>query len=457
MSFQDNNATDTSLSETDTRLNQDFNVFSLLKFTMPTVFLMMFASLYTAVDGFFISNFDSENAFASVNIVFPWTSTLLAVGLMLGSGGCAILSRQMGEQKTEQASRNLSQLTLFTILIGLILTAIGVLFAEPISVFLGATDILKEDAVVYLSVISCFAVPSLLQLCSQMFFIADGRPEFGFFIGTLGGITNIVLDYIFIAVFDMGVLGAALATGTGYSIPAITFLLYFARRKKTGLKFAKPKFDLSILVSTCFNGASEMVTGIAGSITAFLFNIIILDIAGETGVVAVGVVMYAQFLFQSAFLGFAQGVSPLISYNYGANKPDRLKFMLKTSIITNLVAGVCIYGFVLLSAGLISDIYLDKTSEAYELTKTGLIIFGISFIPQGVNIFASGMFTALSNGRISAMLSFFRTLLLIVVFVIVLPHIIGITGIWLAIPFAEIISIMISTFVFIKLKNVYNY
>ncbi|MCT4599134.1 MAG: MATE family efflux transporter [Vallitalea sp.] len=434
-------------------LDQDFKLGSLLKFTIPTVLLMMFSSLYSAVDGYFVANFVSENAFASVNLVFPWTSAVIAIGLMLGTGGCAILSKQIGESNVDSASRNLSLLTLFTVVIGVLLTIVGTVFTEQIVEFLGATELLSKDATTYLRLLACFATPLLLQLASQMFFIADGRPMLGFGVGIVGGIANMILDFIFISQINMGVTGAALATGIGYSIPALTFLIYFARKNKQGLRFEMPKWNSKVIVYACFNGSSEMVTGLAGTITTFLFNIIILDIAGEMGVAAVGVIMYAQYLFQSAFLGFSQGVSPVISFNYGAKKPKRLRTVIKLSLIINLVAGIGIYILTLLTSDVVVGIYLEEGSEAFNLTKSGLILFALSFLPQGVNIFTSAMFTSLSDGKTSAFISFVRTLLLIVVFVLIFPQIIGENGIWLSVPFAEFVSIFISFLYIAKNKK----
>lgn len=443
--------------EDESWLNQDFNLGSLLKFTMPTILLMMFSSLYTAVDGYFVSNYVSEHAFASVNLVFPWTSAVIAVGLMLGAGGCAILSKQMGERDVESAGRNLSLLTVFTLVIGISLTVIGTLFTKQIVGFLGATPLLFDNASVYLRLLACFATPLLLQLASQMFFIADGRPYFGFGVGIIGGVTNMILDYLLIVKLDMGVAGAAIATGIGYSIPALTFLIYFLRKNKQGLRFKIPKWNGKVIIDACINGSSEMVTGLAGTITTFLFNIIILDLAGEMGVAAVGVIMYAQYLFQSAFLGFSQGVSPIISYNYGAQKPKRLRTVIKLSVMINLVAGIGVYLVTLLASDTVVGMYLAEGSEAFDFTKAGLILFALSFLPQGVNIFTSAMFTSLSDGRTSALISFLRTLVLIVAFVLIFPRIIGAYGVWLSVPFAEFISIFISlSCIYIKRKK-YSY
>ncbi|WP_105614606.1 MATE family efflux transporter [Vallitalea okinawensis] len=441
----------------DSWLDQDFKLRSLLLFTIPTVLLMMFSSLYSAVDGYFVANFINENAFASINLVFPWTSFVIAIGLMIGTGGCAILSRQMGEGNAELAGRNLSLITLFTIAVGLVLIFVGTVFTEQIIGFFGATDILAPYASTYLRTLAPFAPLLLLLLSSQMFFIADGRPYFGFMIGIVGGVTNMILDFVFIAKMNMGVAGAAFATGIGYTIPSITFLLYFARTKKKNLRFMLPKWNIKVLIQSCFFGSSQMVTGLAGTITTFLFNIIILGISGEMGVAAVGVIMYAQYLFQSAFLGFSQGVSPIISFNYGANKPKRLRTVIKLSLLINLTWGVVIYILTLLGSDFIVCMYLTEGSAAYDLTLSGLRLFALSFLPQGINIFASALFTALSNGKVAAIVSFIRTLFLIVLFVLIFPRIIGENGIWLSVPFAEAVTIFVSIFVISRYRIMYKY
>ncbi len=425
-------------------LDQDFNSKSLLKFTLPPICLMMFSSLYSVVDGLFVANFVGEFAFASLNLVFPWSSFIIAIGLLFGTGGCAILSRTMGEGNLEKAREHLSFLTIVTVLVGLLLTGIGMGFAEDLVRFFGATETLQADCVSYVQYLSAFAVASLLQFISQMFFLAEGKPNLGFGVGVLGGVVNMILDYVFIVLFAWGVKGAALATGIGYCVPAFCFLLYFSRHKNPRLFFAKPRWDGTVLLETLVNGSSEMVSNLAGTITTFLFNRTILIYAGEAGVVAVGVLIYAQFLFQSAFLGYAQGVSPIVGYAYGAKRHARMLSVIRYSLYINVFASVGVYLLLLCSTSGVVSIFLDGNSEAFPLTETALRLFALSFLPQGINIFASALFTACADGKTSAGLSFLRTCFFIVLFVQIVPLWFGVYGVWLSVPFAEAVSLPVS-------------
>lgn len=454
--LENNNSKEGSEWDNNNWLDQDFKLKSLLLFTLPTILLMMFSSLHTAISGVFVSHFVSETAFASLNLVFPWTSAILAIGLMLGTGGCAILSKQMGENKLDEARENLSLLTLFAISIGVLISVIGLYNVDNIVSFLGATSLLEKNAVDYLNLFILFTPSLLLQLMAQMFFIADGKPFLGFIISIIGGLVTILLDYFFIVLINMGIQGAGLATGLGYSVPALIYLIYFARQNKKGLYFTKPKFNLQIIIKTCTNGSSEMVTNLAATITTFLFNIIIIKISGEMGVAAVGVIIYAQYLFQSAFIGYSQGVAPIIGYAFGAKKINRLKNIIKLSVRINIIGGVFMFLITLFLSNTVVGIYITENTDAFDLTKSGLMIFAISFLPQGINIFSSAMFTALSDGKTSAFISFMRTLFLIVVFVLIFPQIIGVNGIWLSIPFAEFVSILISMIFIIKFTKKYN-
>lgn len=440
-----------------TTLNQDFNLPRLLKFTFPSVFLMVFLSIYTMVDGYFVSNYVSENAFSSINIVFPCTSLIIAIGTMLGAGGCAILTRSMGENDFVSARKNLSLITLTAVIIGGIITVVGYFNAEELSIFLRATDILLEDCVKYIRIMFIFSIMLILQILSHMLFVADGKPGLGLIVSIVGGLINIVLDYIFIARIGMGIEGAAIATGIGYCIPAIAYLLYFSLKRNSGLYFTKPSFNLRVLARTCFNGSSEMVTNLASTITTFLFNVIILKYLGETGVAAVGIILYAQFLFQSLFVGYARGVAPIIGYNYGSQNRDRLKKVIKLSFFINIVASAIIYCLVMLIKSPLVEMFFDKQSPTFDITVGGMTLFAFSFLFQGINIFSSSMFTSFSDGIRSAVISFVRTFLFIVVFILVLPLVLKVNGVWLAIPFAEAFGLIVSLTFVIKGRKIYHY
>jgi putative MATE family efflux protein len=451
------NQTNNQSSSEESRLNQDFSGYSLMKFTLPTIFLMMFSSLYNWVDGYFISNFVSEQAFAAANLTFPWISAILAVGLMIGSGGSAIIAKQLGEKKEHIANNTLSILAVFAVILGILFTVFGTIYLEDILNGLGVTDLLYEDAHIYLKTTMFFSIPLLLQLISQMFFVADGKPELGFKVGFIGGAVNIVLDYLFIIQLDLGIVGAILATGLGATIPALIFVVYFGRKNKQGLKFIFPKFEFNIIKNTCLNGSSEMISGLSTTVTALVLNLTILNIVGESGIVASGVISTAQYLLQSAFLGFSQGVSPIFSYNFGANQTNRLKKLLKLSLIINVIVGVLIFFSTLKLSRFIASVFIDPQSNAFEIAESGLNLLAIAFLFQGVNIFASALFTSLSNGKISALISFSRTFFFYLVFLLILPRFMAVDGIWLAIPFAEASSIIVSILCILKLKKKYKY
>ncbi len=438
-------------------LNKNFTLKELLKFALPTVILMMFMSLYTMVDGFFISNFIGETAFSAINIVFPFISLVIAFGTMISTGASAIISRDIGQGNIEEGRENLSLVTIFGLIISFVLLSLGVIFPQEISKFLGATDILMGYSIDYLVTIALFTPFAILQMLSQMFFILDGKPKLGLIVGVMGGVTNIILDYVFIVIFDFSMMGAAMATGMGYLVPGISYLIYFFKRKENGLYFKKPVFRKNILLKTFTNGSSEMVTNLSATIISLLFNLVILRFAGEEGVAAVGVVMYIQFIFISAFIGYTMGVAPIIGYNYGAGNSDRLKRVFSLSLKVIIFSSIISYILCLIGGDYVIDIFLSRTSETFSLTQHGLLIFSVSFLFMGLNVFASGLFTAFSNGKVSAIISFVRTLLLIVIFILVLPRIIGIDGVWLAIPLAEVVSIFVSIYFFKKYKKVYNY
>ncbi|MCK5848155.1 MAG: MATE family efflux transporter [Caldisericia bacterium] len=436
-------------------LNQKFNVKKLLKFALPTTLSMVFMAIYTMVDGFFVSNFVSENAFSAINIVFPAIAFVIAMGTMISTGGSAVVSMKLGEGKTEEAKENFTLVTLFGVLLSLIVAILGVVFTKEISSFLGSTALLDSYCHEYLVIVSCFIPFSILQIISQMFFVVEGKPNLGLFFGVAGGVLNIVLDYVFIVPLKMGISGAAIGTGLGICVSAFAFLIYFSKKRPGGLHFVKTKWDWKVLLSTCTNGASEMITNLAGTITTLLFNLTILKFAGESGVAAVGIVMYAQFLLISIFLGYSQGVAPIFGYLYGAQNHKQLKKIFRISMGVVILASILSYIISILGADVIIGLFVDKSSDAFGLAQHGFYLFSFSFILMGFNVFSSAMFTALSNGKISATISFVRTFLFVVVAIHVLPLIIGIDGVWLAVPVAEFAAVFVSIFFLVKQRKRY--
>ena len=424
-------------------LSQKFTFFSLVRFTVPTMVMMLCMSLYTIVDGIFVSRFVGVNAMSAINIVYPLISLTVAIAIMLSTGGSAIIARQLGAGEEHKARANFSLFLLSGVVIGVILALAGLIGREPLIRFLGANEALSGYCRSYLTILLCFFPASILQMLYQTFFVTEGKPGIGMGLTILSGITNIILDYVFLVPLDMGIAGAAWGTAAGQMIPALAGSVYFARRK-AHLHFVKPRFDWRVLGQGCFNGASEMIANLATAITTLLFNLAMMRYAGETGVAAMTIVLYAQFLFTALYLGFSQGAAPVISYHYGSKDRVQLKRLLRWCMIFILISSVMICAGALLSAPLIALVFTPRGSATYEMTVHGFLLFSVNFLFAGVNLFASALFTALSDGKTSAIISFSRTFVFIVAGVLFLPLLWGVDGIWLAIPFAEGATLFLS-------------
>lgn len=429
----------------------------ILKFALPSVIMMVFNSFYTMVDGGFVSNYVGTNALSAINIVYPAFNFILAIGIMLATGGSAVVAKQMGEGKNLQARQSFSLIAVCGVAVSVIISIISICFTKNIVLALGANDTIYNYCYDYAFHISLFIPFSMLQILFQFFFSTNGKPGLGLLSTVIGGISNIIFDYIFIVLLNMGIKGAAIATGIGFTIPSIIGLIYFFRKGKSALYFVKPVFRWNIIVRSCINGSSEMVSNLSVAITTFLFNLIMMKYLGEDGVAAITIVFYAQFLFTAVFFGYTSGVAPLISYNYGAQNKKRLKKLFHTSIIFIATCSVLAYGFSNLLAEDVVGIFTETGSSVFDLAIQGMRIFALSFLFMGFNIFASGMFTALSNGKVSAMLSFLRTFVFIILAILILPNLLEVNGVWLSIPVAEFLALIISMWYIIKWKKVYEY
>ena len=438
------------------KLAQNFTITSLLKFTAPTCIMLMFMSLYQMTDAVFVSNFVGENALSALNIVFPIPSIIIALSIMLATGGSAIIAKNMGEGQAQKAKQNFSMIVFVGFLLGIVIMIVGVIWIKPIIKVLGATPILYAYSYDYLFILLLACPLTVLQMLFQTFFVTAGKPHLGLVSTILGGLSNIVLDYLFIVVFHMGVAGAAVATSIGYALPAIIGLFYFFLNKKGTLYFVKPVFDRIVLLKTCTNGSSEMVTNLAIAIVTLLFNKIMLQYLGENGVAAITIVLYAQFLLTSIFMGFSNGVAPVFSYNYGNNNKAQMKKIFKMSLCIISVLSILMYIISLVFATPIISVFTSSESEVFKITYHGFFLFSISYLFTGVNIFASSMFTAFSNGKISALLSFLRTFVFLVAALLLLPEIMGVDGIWLAVPIAEFIAILVSIFTMYRNKEYFQ-
>lgn len=425
-----------------TSLNQHFTPWALLKFAFPSIIMMIFMSLYTIVDGIFISRFLGSNALSSLNIVFPVINVVIAIATMLGTGGNAIISKYLGEGRDRDARECLTQFTVIGLAISLLLLVLTQIFLTPLCRALGSTDVLLADCRAYLSVSLMFAPACMLQTLFQSYLVTAGMPALGLFLTIGAGILNAVLDYVLILVFPMGIAGAAIATGIGQSVPAVAGLFYFLLSRK-GLYFTRFRLHPKELLMACYNGSSEMVTQLSNAVITFLFNLIMLDLAGENGVAAITILLYGQFLFNAFYLGFSIGISPIVGFQYGAGNRKQLRSIYRTSFFFVLASSVALTVIAVISSTPLVSVF-TRDPKTFTLADAGFRIFAFNFLFSGFNIASSGFFTALSNGRVSAIISFLRTLVFIVLSLLTLPRFFEITGAWLAIPVAEFLTLMLA-------------
>ena len=437
-------------------LEKKVTITSLIKYTLPTVIMMMFFSLYTVIDGVFISKFVGENALSATNIVYPVINILIGIGVMFATGGSAIVAKYMGENKNEKARECFTLITISAVTVGIIVEAIIIIFMKDIIYALGSTESLYFNCKEFLFFMVIFTPFIILKLYFDYFLVTAGVPNLGLLSSILGGILNIVLDYVFIVKLNMGVRGAALGTCTGYIVPSIIGITYFFNCKNV-LHFVKPKFNFKVILRTCSNGISEMVTQLSSAVITLSFNIVMIKYLGEAGVASITIILYIQFLLNAAYLGFTSGVSPRFSYNYGKKDEDQIGKLFKYSIIIILIFGITIFVTSRSMSEILISLFAEKESELFEISHRGFMIFSVSFLVAGINIFASGMFTAFSNGKISAILSFLRTFVFFLIGIFILPKIMGVNGIWLVVPFAEFITMIVSLSLIYKYKKDYLY
>lgn len=438
-------------------LSEHFTYKKLIKFTLPTIVMMIFTSIYGVVDGVFISNVAGSNSFASINLIMPVIMIIGTIGFMIGTGGSAIISKTLGEGNKEEANRQFSMLIYLEIILGVIFTIIGIIFLRPIAKMLGATEEMMGDCLTYGRILLFGMTSFILQNSFQSFMVVAEKPKFGLAISVAAGITNIVLDFLLIYVFRLGVAGAAIATVTSQVVGAIIPLVYFSKKNNTMLKIGKTKFKLSTIVKTCTNGSSEMVTNLSMSLINILFNMQLMKFAGANGVSAYGIIMYVGFLFVGTYMGYSVGTAPIIGYHYGAGNKEELKSLLSKSLKLLGVIAIIMTGLAEILSKPLASIFVSYDKELLELTINALRLYSLSYIISWFNIFASSFFTALNNGLVSALISFLRTLLFQVAMILILPAIWGINGIWISVACAEILSLFVSIMFFIKNKKKYEY
>lgn len=431
-------------------LEEKFNRVSLFKFVLPTIIMMVFMSLYTIIDGIFVSRLVGGEALAALNIVLPIPSIIWGISIMFATGSSAIISKHLGEGKEKLAKGEFSFIILVNIVIAVVLAVFVLLFLNETSMFLGAKGRVLEYANKYLFVIVLIMPITFIKTIFDYFYVVIGKPNIGVFLALIGGITNIVLDYLFIGPMQMGIVGAALATAIGQFIPAIIGIFIFMNRKNS-LHFTIPKFDFKMLLDSSFNGASEMIINLSGALTVFLFNMAMLKYLGDEGVAAITIVLYAQYLLISVYLGVSSGTAPIISYKYGNDDKDQLKKVIKYSYEAIILSSIVTFAISYMAAPQIIGAFVEPGSNIYEITKNGFGLFSVSFLFIGANIYTSGMFTAFSNGKVSAIISFLRTFVFVILGIVILPMFFDINGIWLTIPFAEVLTIIFSIYYVKKL------
>ena len=445
------------MSKQPIRLSDHFSYSKLLRFTLPSICMMVFTSIYGVVDGLFVSNFAGKTPFAAINLVMPFIMILGGMGFMIGTGGTALVSKLMGEGKKDEANSTFSMMVLFTLLLGIVLSAVGFLTMRPVSYFLGATDAMIDDCVLYGRIVTGFTFAFMLQNVFQSFFIAAEKPRLGLIVTVAAGVTNMVLDALFIAVFNWGVAGAAIATGLSQCVGGVLPLIYFLRPNDSLLRMRPTSLRLRPILQACGNGSSELMSNISSSLVGMLYNFQLMRLIGEDGVSAYGVLMYVQFIFVAIFIGYSIGCAPVVSFHFGAQNHSELKSLLRKSTLLMASGGVLLTIAARLLAAPLARLFVGYDAGLFELTSHAFRLFSWSFLLAGFNIFTSGFFTALNNGAISAAISFLRTLVFQTSSVLILPLLLDVDGIWWAITVAEIFAFLISLmFLYLK-RNKYHY
>lgn len=439
------------------QLSDHFSYSKLIKFTLPTIAMMIFTSIYGVVDGVFVSNCVGSDAFAAVNLIMPIIMILGSVGFMIGTGGSAIVSKTLGEGKKEKANEYFSMLVYLCVVSGVILSVIGIIFTGPIAVLLGAKGSIAKDCVTYGRTVFFMLTGLFLQNAFQSFLVVAEKPKLGLFVTLLAGFTNMFLDFLFVYVLRFGVFGAALATGISQFVGSVIPIIYFAGGKNNVLKLTKCRFNKDIIIKTCINGSSEMVTNMSMSLVNILYNMQLMKYIGTNGVVAYGIIMYMGFIFVGTYMGYAVGSAPVISYHYGAGNKDELKNLFKRSLTIIIVSSVVMTLIAEIIAGYLAGIFVSYDNNLLELTTEAIRIYAVSYLISGVNIFASSFFTALNNGVVSAVISFMRMFVFQIVMILLLPVVLGISGIWTAVIAAEVLSVVISVMFLVKNRKKYSY
>lgn len=439
------------------QLSEHFTYKKLLRFVLPSIVMMIFTSIYGVVDGLFVSNYVGKTAFAAVNLIMPFLMAISALGFMIGTGGSAIVAKTLGEGKKKQANEYFSMLVYLTLIGGIVLSALGILFSPLIARGLGADGALLTNCVLYAR-ITLLSMPAfMLQNVFQSFFVTAEKPKLGLGVIVIAGVTNMVLDFLLVGVFQIGLAGAAFATVTSECIGGLFPILYFARKNSSLLKLGRTHFNGKIFLCACGNGSSELMTNLSSSIVNSLYNIQLMNLAGENGVAAFGAIMYVNFIFIAIFLGYSIGSAPLVSYHYGAGNHDELKNLFQKSLRLIGIWELMLFILAQLIARPLAAIFVGYDADLFSMTQNGFRIYCIAYLINGFNIYGSSFFTALNNGLISAAISFLRTLVFQLAAVLLLPLLLGINGIWSAVAVAELLTLGLTVTFFVRNRKKYHY
>lgn len=439
------------------KLSDHFTYSKLLRFVFPSIIMMIFTSIYGVVDGLFVSNFAGKTAFASINLVMPFVMILGGIGFMIGTGGTALVSKVLGEGKKEKANKIFTMMIIFTLLLGTLLSVIGVVSMPWVADFLGATEEMMADCILYGRIVTGFTVAFMLQNVFQSFLIAAEKPKLGLLATVLAGVTNMVLDAIFIIVFKWGVAGAAIATGLSQCVGGIFPLIYFSRDNSSLLQLTKTQLEIKPILNACGNGSSELMSNISSSVVSMIYNFQLMKYVGEDGVSAYGVLMYVQFIFVAIYIGYAIGCAPITGYHFGAQNHVELKNMLRKSAFLSAISGIVLTILAIVLSSPLAKLFVGYDEGLYELTRHAFSLFSYSFLLAGFNIFTSSFFTALNNGAVSAAISFMRTLIFQTSSVLILPIFLGVDGIWWAITVAEVFAFILSLIFLFAKREKYHY
>lgn len=439
------------------QLNDHFTYKKLFKAVIPSVAMMVFISIYSIIDGLFVSNFVGTTAFAGLNLIYPILMIVGAIGFMIGTGGSALVSKTLGEGNKEKANKYFSMFIWMTFILGIIVSSILIILTPNIAILLGAEGEMIDYCVTYGRICLAFQTSFIVQNAFQAFFVTAEKPHLGLILSIISGCTNIVLDFLFIVVFEMGIAGAALATGISQTIGAVVPIFYFVLKKDLIIKLGKPYFEFIPMLKGCANGLSELFTNISASIVSIIYNYQLMSLAGENGIASYGVILYAQFIFLAVYFGYSMGTAPIFGFNYGANNTKELKNLFKKSLIVIGCSAIVLVLTSELLARPISMFFVGYDKVLLDMTIRGFRIFAISFLICGFNIFSSAFFTALNNGLISLLLSIGRTFIFQIIAVVLLPYYFGLDGIWLSIIMSELLALFVTIFFFILMRKRYQY